>query len=320
MSPEQSDFGPDQAVSPPTSPLSAPTEGAPSLSPYHPDIRPEMHEVLPRDDQGDTRVADKDEALEGAYAQKPFVDAKLNYADDLTESQKVALDWLGSAEAEKAMAKYRAGKEQMTEAEQAIVERIEKLKTISDGNREYSLSHIQLGVNVPDRDKPEIKETKLNQAETLLATVIDMKVAEVMGRDDLTESQKLAELSSLSFTQSVVREDLGLGQGGGSRRSTEVEGLVREFVSHPSSTREALMLGKIVSGLVNRQELDCAIAIEKIADITHSSFDDAFAPYKPMIEQSYQEGHGHDIDNVMERHGYIWSERKGKFLKLASEQ
>lgn len=320
MSPEQDYPDQDRTESATKSVLDEQAEGGQNLPANHLEVRPEMPEVSSADGQGDTRVLDKDEALDGAYAQKPFVDAKLDHADNLTPVQKELLDWLGSEAAEKAMADYRAGKEQMTEAERAILERIDRFRTIGNTNREYTISQIHLGVNVPDRDNPETKKAKLDQAEALLGAVIDIKVAEVMGRDDLSEKQKLNELSSLLYAQSVVEEDLGVERGSGGRRSRDVAGLAREFVTHPESVRVALMLGKIVSGLVNREEWTSINAVESIAVITHSDFDKALAPYKLMIEQSYKEGHGHDIDNQMERHGYIWSEHQGKFLKLASEQ
>ncbi len=320
MSPEQGYPDQDRIELATKSVLDGQAEGGQNLPANHPEIRPEMHEALMTDGQGDTRVLDKDEALDGAYAQKPFVDAKLDHAEDLTPGQKELLDWLGSEAAEKAMADYRAGKEQMTEAEQAILERVDGFRTVGNTNREYAISQIHLGANVPDRDNPEIKEAKLDQAEALLGTVIDTKVAEVMGRDDLTEKEKLGQLSSLSFTQSVVEEDLGIERGGGGRRSRDVAGLAKEYETHPESVRVALMLGKIVSGLVNHEESTSVAAVENIADITHSDFDEALAPYKSMIEQSYKEGHGHDIDGQMGRHDYIWSERQGKFLRLASEQ
>lgn len=267
-----------------------------------------------------TLIKDKDAAAEHAYAYKPFFDADLDHWQELSDEVAGALEWLGTAAAEKAMAKYEAGKKEMTEGEQAILEKAATFKTIvpegsSDEQHDIVAGRIQTYPN-----NNEAKSKALTTAEKALSLVIDLRTQEIMDREDLSDRDKLRMISSLGQTQEYAKNELGMRQGGGSYPENPVQ-LIAEW-QHYGQPAERLteVLWGMFAGKLGRggQETYAIAAIEGIARVNRQSFEEVFNQVSGLVsEVAATSAVKPSIDSDLERLGYLWSGSKQQYVRMA---
>jgi len=84
-----------------------------------------------RPGEEETRIQDVEEAQVGAYAEKPFRDALVEYRDSLSEEAQKSLDWIASREGEEAIAAYREEKAGEDPVTRVLRERAEEILTLN---------------------------------------------------------------------------------------------------------------------------------------------------------------------------------------------
>ena len=274
--------------------------------------------VVPEPKEPETLVKDIDEAREGAYAEKPFQDAKIEKVENLTPQDQETLSWLSSDAAETAMAKYRESKTTMSESEAAIREKFESLKILAKGTSEaYLRNNIDFHISgLSDEEK----QVRIDLAGKLLAETVDIQLDEIMADDSLSDREKLSAAGSIAYTQKVAEFSLGLGSGGGNYREAPGE-LEHQFSHHSDEVIIALMWGKFAASLVSSREAYAADALDIIAKRSGKPYDEVFEKVKASIEQTITSvdsmTSGYFV-SLVEKHGYLWSASKKQFVKVSS--
>lgn len=257
----------------------------------------------------------KDEAVEGAYAEKPFLDALHETQRDLSPEQQEAIEWLSSEAAERAMAKYRESKKELTDTEQAIVDVAMSFAQLTLGSKESTAEHNMYGTN---RETTMSKLSRLEMSETILDFLAKLKVQEILSSEYSSDRKKLEAIKGISSIQGVARGRMGIGDGNsGSYFLQEPSALI---IGRPESD-EASMWGVVVADLPGEVPSKCIFALDEIAKIRHTDFATEFEKIRPMVELSNPRAHDTwgGFDTLMEQRGYIWSTAKNTYLRLAQE-
>lgn len=267
----------------------------------------------------ETVIKDKDMAVEMAYAEKPFQDAKVKErepGEELSDTDKEMLEFFASEAAEEAMTKYTEAKSQMSEAEAVLLEKAEPFGVLREKYELTDDDFAERSFKVYERN-PERRATKLKIAEKNLKTVVDMQVEAVMDNPDLSPAEKLKFIQAIADTRNVARDSLV--HSGGGRSGNIYPDDVKELIQWGGGREEdkiPRLWGRVVAALANDQGNVAVQAIEMIANLSAAEFGEVFEQVAPMIAESTKNsGNKEFTNNYLERLGYIWSDRLDKYVK-----
>lgn len=243
---------------------------------------------------------DNDEALESAYAEKPYRDALADYKSGLSEAGKRALEWIASREAEKALEKYRSAQKEdpamriLRQRALATLELPESVRrTVAQKER------------VAQRGRGEgIYNSWANRCKYGLQEFGKELIEKLLGDQQMEAVRKGAELKRLGF-------DLGTG----------VEHYIEGKIAPDITLRpENILWGYIIASMMDiiNPETKIDTALGKISV-------KAKMPEKLLIQKhfgfferariSYPEI-GKNLDRVMEKYRWLWDETQKKYISI----
>ena len=295
--------------------MKAPIEDI-SNEPKSPDT-PAAREILPDvqdSTQGDALITDKEEAVEAAYAAKPFEDAKIEKADKLSDDQQEVLSWLSSEAAESAVKSYRESKTQMTEAESAIREHFEPVRQIANSEESsWEKDKASFGsgtISEEERDK------KYSTTEKLLQEIVDDQFETIMQNEESSDRDKLNGVQQLAKIRTALRAELALNQGENPFPGSPSE-LMHRYEAQPEMLIPVLW-GKFIASAVQDRGFFSIDALEQISKLTGQPFETLFDKlHDTFVEANASSANKSGTDQALDRQGYLWSPSRNRYVKIS---
>lgn len=204
----------------------------------------------------------------------------------------------------------------MTEAEQAILEKADEFTTLITYSEEATAKRMTTDYYETFPERVE----RLRRAEETLKFVVDMLTREALDDDSMSNKEKLEQVQSLSSTQSMAQQRLGISNGGGNRGYFQQE--ARELISGHKMFDVARMWGLVVGDLNSRFPHRSLEALDELAKLEGTDFATQYEKIRPIIDvvqpREHEDSMGRgNFDRSMERRGYIWSSNKNAYVRLA---
>ena len=317
---ELSDSLGDANDSQPEAPLQESEMEAPAENVSNEPVSPNAaiaHEILPdvqSNTQGDALITDKEEAVEAAYAAKPFEDKKIEKAEELSAEQQEALSWLASEAAEDAVKSYRESKTQMTEAEAVIREHFEPVRRIANSEESsWEKDKASFGSGTTSEEE---RDKKYSTTEKLLQEIVDDQFETIMQNEESSDRDKLNGVQQLAKIRTALRAELALNQGENPFPGTPSE-LMHRYEKEVEMILP-IMWGKFIAGAVQDRGFFSVDALEQISKLTGQPFETLFDKlHDTFVEANAGSANKSGTDQALDRQGYLWSPSRNRYVKIS---